>query len=38
MKNIFSLKHLSQTSNLDSISILRQYKIDPMARFVEKNL
>ena len=35
MNNTFSLEQISKTSNLDSNFILRQYKIDLMARFME---
>ena len=36
MKNTFSLQQMSQTGNLDSNLILRQYKFDPMAWFYGK--
>ena len=35
MYNIFSLQPISQTSYLDSNLILRQYKLNVMARFME---
>ena len=35
MHNTFSLEQISETGNLDSNLILRQYKLDPMARFME---
>ena len=35
MNNDFSLQQISQTGNLDSNSITRQYKLDLMARFME---
>ena len=35
MKNNFSLQQISQTGNLDSNLILRQYELDLMARFME---
>ena len=34
MNNTFSSQQLSQTGNLDSNLILRQYKLDLMARFM----
>ena len=33
MNITFSLQHISQTSNLDSNLILRQFKVDLTARF-----
>ena len=35
MNNTFSLEQLSKTFSLDSYLILRQYKLDLMARFME---
>ena len=35
MKSTFSLEQLSKTGSLDSNLMLRQYKIDLMARFVK---
>ena len=35
MNNSFSLEQISKTGNLDSNSILRQSKLDLMARFME---
>ena len=35
MNNTFSLQQRSQTGNLDSRLILRQYKLDLMARFMK---
>ena len=35
MNNAFSLQQISQTVNLDSNLITRQYKLDLMARFME---
>ena len=35
MNNTFSLQQISQTGTLDSNLILRQYKLDLMARFME---
>ena len=35
MNNTFSSKRISQTGNLDSNLITRQYKLDLMARFME---
>ena len=35
MKNTFSLHQISQTGNLDNILVLRQYKLDLMARFMK---
>ena len=35
MNNTFSLQQLSQTGNLDSNLITRQYQLDLMARFME---
>ena len=35
MNNTFSQQQLSQTSNVDSNLITRQYKLDLMARFME---
>ena len=35
MNDTFSLQQISQTGNLDSNLILRQYKFDLMARFME---
>ena len=35
MNNTFSLKQISKTGNLDANLILRQYKLDIMARFME---
>ena len=35
MNNIFSLEQLSKTGNLDSILILRPYKLGLMGRFME---
>ena len=35
MNKIFSLQQLSQTGNLDSNLITRQYQLDLMARFME---
>ena len=35
MNNLFSLKQISRTGNIDANSILRQHKLDLMARFVE---
>ena len=37
MKNTFSLQQISQTSNLDFNLILRQEKLDLLARFMEIN-
>ena len=36
MNNLLCLQQIFQTGNLDSISILRQYKLDLMTRFIEK--
>ena len=35
MNNLFPLKQISRTGNLDANSILRQHKLDLMARYVE---
>ena len=35
MNNTFSLQQISQTGILDSNLIMRQYKLDMMARFME---
>ena len=35
MNNTFSIQQISQTGNLDYNLILRQYKLDLMARFME---
>ena len=35
MNNTFSLEQISKTGNLDANLILRQYKLDIMARFME---
>ena len=35
MNNTFSFEQKSETGNLDSILILRQYKLDLIARFME---
>ena len=35
MNNTVSLQRISQTGNLDSNLKLRQYKLDPMARFIQ---
>ena len=35
MNNTFSLEQISKTGNLDSNLILRHYKLDLMARFLE---
>ena len=35
MNTTFSLKQISKTDNLDSNLLLRQYKFDLMARFME---
>ena len=37
MNNTFSLKQVSKTSNIVSNLILRQYKLDLMARFLKIN-
>ena len=38
MNNIFSLEQKSKTGNLDSNLTTRQYKLDLMARFMEKTV
>ena len=38
MNNTFSLQQMSETGNVVSKLILREYKLDLMARFMEKNL
>ena len=35
MNNTFSLEQKSRTGNLDAILIIRQHKLDLMARFME---
>ena len=36
MNNTFSLEQISKTGNLNADLILRQYKLDIMARFMER--